>query len=41
MYAMFEHPPLVQQHTSNAKCPVDREEAEKKKKKKKKKKQKK
>ncbi len=28
MYAMFEHPPLVQQHTSNAKCPVDEEEEE-------------
>ena len=30
MYALWEHPPLVQQHTSNAKRPVDQEEAQQK-----------
>lgn len=30
MYAMLEHAPLVQQHTSNAKRPVDQEEAQQK-----------
>ena len=30
MYAMLEHPPLVQQHTSYAKRPDDQEEAQQK-----------